>query len=96
MADSLFSCMMYGVTECLLSTQILVERGLSFPDAISLLNTEVFPGEGFYISKKVRIKLCPLFCAMVHFQSHHKICHSVVALPTQNSATFVTYTCMYI
>jgi hypothetical protein len=34
--------------------KILVERGLSFPDAISLLNTEVFPGEGFYISKKPR------------------------------------------
>ena len=50
MADSLLMC---GVTECLLSTQILVERGLSFPDAISLLNAEVFPGEGFYISKKV-------------------------------------------
>ena len=42
--DILLSCMMYGVTECLLSTQILVECGLSFPDAISLLNTEVFPG----------------------------------------------------
>ena len=52
--DVLLSCMMYGVTECLLSSQILVERGLSFPDAISLLNTEVFPGEGFYISKKVQ------------------------------------------
>ena len=51
--DVLLSCMMYGVTECLLSSQILVERGLSVPDAISLLKTEVFPREGFYVSKKV-------------------------------------------
>ena len=45
--------MMYDVIENLLFSQILVERGLSFPDAISLLNTEIFHGEGFYISKKV-------------------------------------------
>ena len=57
--DVLLSCMMYGVTECLLSSQILVERGLPFPDAISFLITEVYPGEGFYISNKV--------CTYVHY-----------------------------
>lgn len=33
--------------------QIQVERGFSFSDAVSLLNKEAYPGEGFYISKKV-------------------------------------------
>ena len=35
------------------AVQIQVERGLSFSDAVNLLNTEIYPGEGFYISKKV-------------------------------------------
>ena len=43
--------MMYDVIENLLFSQILVKCSLS--DTIILLNTEVFPVEGFYISKKV-------------------------------------------
>ena len=38
--------------------QIQVERGLSFSDAVNLLNTEIYPGEGFYISKKVCMNTC--------------------------------------
>ena len=33
--------------------QILVERGISFSEAVTLLYTDPCPGEGFYISKKV-------------------------------------------
>ena len=33
--------------------QILVERGISFSEAVTLLYTDPCPGEGFYVSKKV-------------------------------------------
>ena len=34
--------------------KVQVERGLTFPDALSLFNTDFLPGEGFYTSKKSR------------------------------------------
>ena len=38
----------------LIMKQIYVERGMSFGEAVQKLNTDYCPGEGFYLSKRVR------------------------------------------
>ena len=69
-----------------------MERGLPFPDAIIIVSSsQKFTPErvSTFLTKYVHMSTI-VHRAMVHFQSHQiyiKLCHNVVALPTQTSAT---------
>ena len=55
---------------CTHTHQIQVERGMSFSEAVQKLNTDYYPGDGFYLSKRVRQVEEPHWSLCLH-QLHH-------------------------